>query len=370
MGQMTSSMTNPLIGLRLKALRDERGLRQESVAQVLKLQDRQSVSAIENGERRAKPEELTTLINHFDLDPGYFTDPFQLVGEGKFSWRKSGCSPHSLSSYQVSAGRWLAAYRALSSVDERPGPRERLTLRLSENSSFEMAMAEGERLTVDYRMGDVPALSLPRVMEKDFGILVLMVDMEDGISGAACHLPEMDAVLVNRRENSGRRNFDLAHEFFHSLTWDTMPPKPIEEAREKGGNRVEQLANNFAAALLMPRRLLDVYGDWRRLGDAERASRMRKVADHFQVSVTAVHWRLVALRLLSAVTKMPEIKSSYLEHLADTPALFSRTFVSVIAEAIEKGLISASRAAKLLNISRSALRELFAAHDLPAPITV
>jgi Zn-dependent peptidase ImmA (M78 family)/transcriptional regulator with XRE-family HTH domain len=365
---MTPEMTNPLIGLRLKALRDERGVRQDDIARLLNLRDRQTVSAIENGERRAKPDELLTLINHFNLDPGYFTDPFQLVGEGKFSWRQSGCSQHYLASYQVRAGRWLAAYRALSSVDERPGPRERLTLRLSENSSFEMAMAEGERLAVDYRMGDVPALELPRVMEKDFGILVLMVDTDKGISGAACHLPEMDAVLVNRRENQGRRNFDLAHEFFHSLTWDRMPPKPIEEARENGGSRIEQLANNFASALLMPRRLLDVYGDWRHLGDAERASRMRKVADHFRVSVTALHWRLVALRLLSAATKMLEIPSP--AYTGDTPAQFSRTLVSVIAQAIEKGLISASRAAKLLDISRDKLRELFAEHGVPAPVTV
>jgi hypothetical protein len=43
-------------------------------------------------------------------------------------------------------------------------------------------MAEAERLTVDYHMGDVPAARLPEVMEQDFGILVLMVDAEEGIS--------------------------------------------------------------------------------------------------------------------------------------------------------------------------------------------
>ena len=29
-----------------------------------------------------------------------------------------------------------------------------------------------------------------------------------------------------------------------------MPPEHLEEARETGGSRVEQLANNFAAAVL------------------------------------------------------------------------------------------------------------------------
>lgn len=363
-------MTNPLIGLRLKALRDDRGVNQDAVAQLLGFRDRQTVSAIETGERRAKPEELTQLIDSFGLDPGYFTDPFRLVGEGKFSWRQSNCAVQSLNHYQQTAGRWLAAYRALSSVEQRPGPKERRSLRLWENSTFEMAGAEGERFTIDYEMGDVPAHKLPQVMENDFGILVLMVDMAEGVSGAACQLPELDAVLVNRQENPGRRNFDLAHEFFHILTWNTMPPKPVEHARERGGNRVEQLANNFASGLLMPRRLLERFGDWRRLGDAERAARMRKVADHFQVSVTALHWRLVALKFLGAAARMLDVAPPSSKYLNDTPAPFSRTFIAVIGEAIEKGRLSVSRALKILDVTREKLRELFVAHDVSTPITV
>ncbi|MDP9412500.1 MAG: XRE family transcriptional regulator [Pseudomonadota bacterium] len=363
-------MANPLIGLRLRALREERDLNQDAVAKLLGFRDRQTVSAIENGDRRAKPEELSRLIDHFKLDPDFFTDPFRLVGEGQFSWRHSQCAPAALTAYQERAGRWLAAYRALSSPDERPGPREGRTLRLWENSSFELACAEGERFTVDYAMGDVPARRLPQVMEDDFGILVLMVDMDEGISGAACRLPEMDAVLVNRRENPGRRNFDLAHEFFHILTWDKMPPRRVELANERGGSRVEQLANNFASALLMPRRLLERFGEWRRLGDAERASRMRTVADHFQVSVSALHWRLVALKFLGAAAQMLDVAAPSSSSVRDTPARFSRAFMTVFAAAIDAGRVSASRAAKLLECSRDGLRELFQQHQVAAPVTV
>ena len=68
----------------------------------------------------------------------------------------------------------------------------------------------------------------------------------------------MDAVLIARRKVAGRRHFDLAHELFHILTWDTMPPAHSEAAREYGGTRGEQLANSFVAAALMeaPRLLL------------------------------------------------------------------------------------------------------------------
>src|SRR5258706_12827279 len=102
-------------------------------------------------------------------------------------------------------------------------------------------------------------------MEQRFGMLVLAVYAFDGISGAACRLPELDAVLINRKEVKGRRHFDLAHELFHLLTWDAMPPEHVEEATETGRGRVEQLANNFASALLMPRKVLERHGGWRGL---------------------------------------------------------------------------------------------------------
>ena len=108
-------------------------------------------------------------------------------------------------------------------------------------------MRAGERFAAEFGLGDVPATRLSQSMERQLGIRVLMVDAERDISGAACRLPEMDAVLIARREFAGRRHFDLAHELFHILTWDAMPPEHSEAARETGGNRVEQLANTFAA---------------------------------------------------------------------------------------------------------------------------
>ena len=97
-------------------------------------------------------------------------------------------------------------------------------------------MAAGERFAAEFKLGPIPAEKLPEVMERKLGILVLMVDAIDGVSGAACRLPDLDAVLINRHEVAGRRNFDLAHELFHVLTWDTMPPEYVEEATEYSKN--------------------------------------------------------------------------------------------------------------------------------------
>ena len=127
-------------------------------------------------------------------------------------------------------------------------------------------------------------------MERELGVLVLMVDAIEGVSGAACRLPALDAVLINRREAPGRRHFDLAHELFHILTWDTMPPEHVEDASEQSKNRVEQLANSFASAVLMPTAVLDRFGPW----DNDLVARLNAAANALSVTATALKWRLVA----------------------------------------------------------------------------
>ena len=127
------------------------------------------------------------------------------------------------------------------------------------------------------------------------GILVLMIDACEGISGAACRLPELDTVLIARREIEGRRHFDLAHELFHVLTWNAMPPEYSEEARETGGGRVEQLANNFAAEVLMPAAALEKRGYWMSLDNNDLIARLNAVANEFRVTSSALRRRLVAL---------------------------------------------------------------------------
>ena len=176
----------------------------------------------------------------------------------------------------------------------------RPALGLTRRSRYEEAIEAGERFAVEFGLGDVPAERLAEVMEEALGILVLMVEVEDGISGAACRLPELDAVLIARREIEGRRHFDMAHELFHVLTWEAMPPKHVEEAKETGGDRVEQLANNFAAALLMPGRVVKQVGPCGQLDSDALVDRLNSVASEFRVTSSALRWRLVALGELPA----------------------------------------------------------------------
>lgn len=366
-------MANNLIGARLKALREQQNLSQEDMAKLFGFKDRQTVSAIETGERRLSADELLLAVNKFGAPLEYFTDPFRLEGEGRFSWRQTGVGPERLSAYEQVAGRWVAAFRVLSAHLARTDPFFRLSLKLHRYSSFEDAMSAGERLATEFKLGDVPAMRLPDAMEEELGILVLMVDAWEGISGAACRLPELDAVLVNRHEVAGRRNFDLAHELFHVLTWDVMPPEHAEEATEFSNNRVEQLANNFASALLMPARIVNRFAAWAELTGGGLLAQIKTAAEELQVTASALKWRLVAMGKLTLAAAKALSDASLrgkpgARAKGGLPALFSRKFMEVLGHALEAGNLSVRRAAGLLDISVDQMAELFKAHSVPSPV--
>ena len=361
------------VGRRIRALRQERGLSQEDLARVFGFNDRQTVSAIETGARRLTAEELLLAMDKLSVPLDYFTDPFRLVGEGRFSWRQSGMDAADLTAYEQRAGQWVAAFRSLAPEVGLEARFLRMTLGLTKRSRFEDAMQAGERFVAEFELGDLPAARLAQVMERDLGILVLMVDAPQGISGAACQLPELEAAFISRREVTGRRSFDLAHELFHLLTWDAMPPEHSEEINGIGRNRVEQLADNFAGAVLMPARVLEPFGSWSHLSQADLVPRLNSVADCLEVSSSALRWRLAALGGLSqrVAKSLPDEELRYNGRRAweeNPPARFSKLFMEVIGGAIERGFLSVRRATRLLNFTVEDLADTFAAHQVPCSV--
>ncbi len=360
-------MASDLFGNRIKALREARGWSQDDVAQMLGFNDRQTVSTIETGIRRVTAQELLLATEQLGVPLEYFTDPFRLEGEARFSWRQSGVPSERLEEYERTASRWIAAYRRLAGQVGRETRLMRPSLGLTRRSRYEEAIEAGERFSVEFGLGDVPAARLADAMEEALGILVLMVEAEEGISGAACRLPELDAVLIARREVEGRRHFDLAHELFHVLTWEAMPPKHVEEAKEMGGDRVEQLANNFAAALLMPARIRERVR-WGQLDSDALVDSLNRVASELRVTSSALRWRLVALGELPAARARAIPESSLGNNGGmeggSRPPLFSKPFADVLGTALEQGHVSARRAASLLDSEVEELPEMLAAHGV------
>jgi Zn-dependent peptidase ImmA (M78 family)/DNA-binding XRE family transcriptional regulator len=370
-------MDNKHIGRRIKALRETRKMNQKDLAEILRLKDRQSVSALETGARRVTADELIRVVEHFGVSLQDISNPFLLYEKEGFSWRQNGVAPEDLSGFERKAGEWVGAYRTLAK-SRIHNPRKLLpNLKLTHRSSFEDAVAAGESVADLLELPeDAPAHHLAEAIEEKFDILVLMVDTIQGVSGAACHVPELNAILINRSESPGRRRADMAHELFHILTWDVMKPERVESAefawdgaspdrRTVRNQRIEQLADNFNCGLLMPGWTLDRLPEPR--VDAEW---LNAAADAIGVTSLNLKWRLVNSRRVPAMAGVPRDELMRLAHLnpeVTKPPLYSRRFMEVIGNAIQSGEISVRRAAKMFAPSVEDLGELFDAHELERP---
>lgn len=377
-------MSDTHIGQRIKALREAAGMRQEELAELLDLNSRQIVSQIETGTRRLTATELVAVLKRFDVSLDKLTNPFLLLGRSSFSWRQRNVPQSTLQAFEERAGEWIGAYRELRGLAGQGRSKLLLTTGLTYTSPFEDAANVGEVVAGQLELGDKPAFTLAKALEEKLDILVLMVEAESGISGAACQLPNLSAVLINRNESFARRNSDLAHELFHILTWNEMRPDHIESSdqiwdgpasqrrphKAARNQRIEQLADNFASGLLMPARSLDLLGTPR--SDAQW---LMEASALLGVSSRALKWRLVNTRRcpeLSAVQEAELVAAGRVQapdlRQKETPPLFSRPFMQTIIDAIEQGELSARRAQALLQMDRASLGELCDAYEIPRPV--
>ena len=370
---MVEKISQKLIGGRVRAAREVKGWTQDQLAQGLGLNDRQSVSDIENGKRALRPDEMLSISDLLDRDVEFFIDPFAVGGEAQFSWRAAPEVPEdSLNGFELKAGQWIGLFRWLR---EQQGSRASVlkrALRLSAQSTYEDAQRHAERLVIELDLGIIPAEGLIDKIERELDIPVLFVDTVDAsngqsISGATCHLNEMGLILINRNEGEARRFFNLAHELFHALTWDAMQPDHREsnsiEDRNKG-KRLEQLAHNFAAALLMPRASLDSLIDKNRAIDI---GHLCEVAAKLRVAPVTLAWRLFNLKLINEDTRLGLSQQKQRKTASSPPKRFSPTFVKMLHEALENGRLSARKAAKAMGLGLGGLTALFAEYDLAAP---
>lgn len=366
---------NDLISRRLKAAREKLGLTQAELAEKLGFKDRQTLAAIEAGQRKVSAEELLRAVQVLGLDLDYFTDSFRLAGEGRFSWRAhNDTPPHVLQDFEEKAGRWIATWRRLGELQGAKPSALQPSLPLSERSSFEQAQAAAESLVDEWRLGELPASKLDAAIRR-LGTLILYVEPPAPISGAACKVPGVNAILINRREPEGRRHYDLAHELFHILTWEQMPPEHAETAefRYQGKGRqkrVEQLANNFAAALLMPERVLR--RRWEARGGREIHGWLNSTASAFLVTAQALKWRLANLGWLTEadLSKIDDARLTFNgrpKTQQPLPGLFSAEFVKRLHTALAKGQLSVRRAAEILDLKIESLAGLFRSYEMSVP---
>ena len=360
---------------RLKYLRTKHGMKQEELAERLGFKSHQIVSNIEQGIRKISAVEIIQASEVFGVDMGFFTNPYLLVGQGEFSWRQSGNHQEELVTFQEKAGELIGAYRVLKSQLNDVPQLIMPEIRLTEHARIDEATRAGEGIADELGLGEMPSRMLIEATEEKLGTIILHMEPEDRISGAACRLPDLNAVIINRKEPVGRRNFNLAHEIFHLLTWEAMPPQQIDDI-DAPKSQIEKLADAFASGLLLPSKTIEQYAEYIDFGKQGFVDRLNSLATDMNISSIMLGYRLINYGKANR-SIFEEYKNAGLFNYNgnlidrdDLPPLYSKKFLSVLSRGIRKGLVSQLRVLKLLDLSLDQAKDLYEQHKLENPFGI
>jgi hypothetical protein len=166
---------------------------------------------------------------------------------------------------------------------------------------------EGRRIAQLFRqyreLGDVRACDLDAILAEDEIEVIPSREADPGYTACLMRAPAGcpgGGIFLAPGQDVGRRRFSLAHELGHfhipshaKTGADGIGYCADRDMRARSGDarRQEWEANDFAAELLMPRRLYAA--DVERLDVSVAAVQRLAAADMYDVSVTAAAWRLI-----------------------------------------------------------------------------
>ena len=338
----------------LKKERKVLGLTLKEVSHKLGFSHYQTLSNIESGKRDIKAWELAGLSKTYGRDVDYFLFPKHQKKEGKILWRNPEANIQHERVKRIFFN-YCEKYRSLLKLLGEKELENRDLLLLTEKSellnrhSFEYVAKKAADYLNLLQLGARPSCSLSKILEDKIGIKVLYMSLPDGISGASAISDFGMAILVNSEDAPWRRNFDLAHEFFHLITWDYFP---IEQIYEK--DNIERLANVFASAFLMPEDEIRREVEKRTCSGKITYFGLIEIAQDFDVSIDALLWRLVNLGVMDKKAAINEIETGRLKDMekktrsVDTktkkPYLSSR-YIALAIKAFHLGRISRAKLA-------------------------
>jgi Zn-dependent peptidase ImmA (M78 family)/DNA-binding XRE family transcriptional regulator len=177
---------------------------------------------------------------------------------------------------------------------QKPHP---ISVEKAEHSHNAEELANAERIRLD--LGERPIRDLRKLLASQ-GIRIFILPIPDipsiELSGMSWwHDDYGPCILVNGRNNSGRRSFTLAHEYAHLLHADpaTICAFMLDVPEER-------FANRFAANFLMPGPTLRIY--FTELvgppGTLPLDQDLGRLSSHFAVSLEAMGRRLEQLELI------------------------------------------------------------------------
>ncbi len=360
------------IGSVVRALRGRRDITQQDLATSVGLGSGQIISQIEKGERPLKASEVVRLADFFRVPTADLLVGREPPERPAILWRCDAdmAGRDEDEALFVDRCRRYAFVEQLAG-EETPSPLPRYDLDL-DRTRFEDVEEWANVVGSALRLGNRPGPVLRSALENEWGVKIFFSALKSG-SGAAVRGEFGDEIAENRNEVKGRRAFSLAHELFHLITWESSVNR-LPSLSDSQQRRIEQLANVFASALLLPAPGLEraLFKRGRKHG----AKILEAVAacKAFCVSPTALAWRAVNLGWLK-----PENVDAVIEAICDAGAMASahrhqgeetvtpelpERYVLLAFGAYLAGKISVGKLAEIMETTVGMLNPALAAYEL------
>jgi Zn-dependent peptidase ImmA (M78 family)/transcriptional regulator with XRE-family HTH domain len=326
-----------------------------------------SLSEFENEKREPKFSQLSKLAEVYKRAIDFFltnktlTDPVML-------WRDGPNNQEEMKETESEFRRLCQQYHKLElcTSETRKTVFPQPDVVGPDQFGWPQAESFARKVHKDMCFGDIPSASLKKILEERCYVKIFHLEfVGSAISTVSDEFGP--AVLLNSRNVPWRRNYDLAHELFHLLTWGMFRV----ESKEPSENE-EKLADSFASKLLMPEESLQ-----QRIAamiDKDGGVRLEQLDDlarEFSVSLDAMVYRISTLfRIKKNDTEKYLVAAKQLAKLhkareSDKPETLPERYCDLAVRALRGGRLSLMQFAKYMGISYKKAQEyLMADEDL------
>ena len=352
-------MINKEIASHLKTARKSLGLTLVEAAKRLGFPSYQTLKSLEDGQREIKASELLKFSKVYFVSIGRLLGEKEIQLGNTFLWRKP---PQVKSKKQIEAeiSYRCEQYNLLEKLLNLKAKRIQLfNVTIDDISSNNDVDNLSERFCDSLSLGSRPAFTLQKVLEQNIGVKILFETIPEG-SAISTFSNEFGAVIViNSDEAPWRRNYDLAHELFHLVTWKIVSEKDLEDQNFFAD--IEKKADRFASILLLPEKeVRKEIADRIEIQKEFTYSDLVDIAREFGVSTKALLYRMANLRFIkwedadkrAKDRKLTEISRQKRRHeWGEKPR--SERFTALAVRCLRKGLISRGKFAEMVGIDRS-----------------
>lgn len=191
------------------------------------------------------------------------------------------------------------------------------------------------------------------------GITCVKRPMESSISGATLKTNIVKVILVNSSKTLGHQNFTIAHEIYHCLYDENLVSKACKTESFNRASEGEQVADLFAAHLLMPGDAIFNQLRLRKRLDVKLAiADIINLEQFFGVSRKAMCWRLENLKLITreqsdtccmnVIQSARSVGKNTDLYLPTNDKVMISDYAEKAREALQKNLITESRYEEIL----------------------